>query len=52
MAKRLRGIADLAAQPRVELLAEQADVVAQAEQVLEQLAGLMVLAGGRSPITA
>src|SRR5436853_888401 len=39
--ERLREVADLAAQPRVVLLGQQADVVAQGEQPLEKRPGFV-----------
>src|SRR3546814_15407414 len=40
MRERLREVAELAAEPRVVLLGEQAEVVAQCEQALEQRLGV------------
>ena len=42
--ERLREVAELPARSRVVLLGEQADVVAEVEQPLEELARLVVLA--------
>src|SRR5579875_3112015 len=45
VAERLRCVPDQPAVPRVELLAEQPDVIPQAEQLLEQFHGLVPLPG-------